>query len=69
MPFGGRQSAETPKLPAPVAQQETLTIAAQKVGKEERKRLLGRRGKAATQYSTPGFMAPVERRELKQRFG
>lgn len=71
MGFGGRKSAETPTLPAPAAQQETLTVAAQKVGKEERKRLLARRGKAGTLFTRAGGLgqATTEQAALKTSFG
>lgn len=54
--------------PAPTVSQ--ISMQAMLVGREERRRLRGRTGRAGT-ITTPGFMAPVQikKRGLKTKFG
>lgn len=69
--FGKPKSVAPPELPPPVPEVRQLSMQAMKVGEEERKRLRGRKGRRATQFTTPGFMTPaqIERRGLKTSFG
>lgn len=69
--FGTPKKVTPPELPEPTHTITEITPEAMKAGEVERKRLRGRRGRAATRLTTPGFMVPaqVERRGLKTKFG
>lgn len=56
---------------APVATTRIIEEQAQAAGEVERRRLRGRRGRASTRLTTPGFLVPaqIERRGLKTKFG
>ena len=74
MSFGKPKKVAPPgisEIPEPVPTITKITQEGRKAGETERRRLKGRRGKAATRLTTPGFLVPaqVERRWLKTKFG
>lgn len=60
-----------PELPSPVSTVSQMSAQAMLVGREERRRLRGRTGRAGTIMTAPGFMTPVQikKRGLKTKFG
>ncbi|NVM24206.1 MAG: hypothetical protein HWN68_20810 [Desulfobacterales bacterium] len=71
MSFGKPKKVAPPELPEPTPTITEITPEAMKAGEAERRRLRGRRGRAATRMTIPGFMAParIERRGLKTTLG
>lgn len=71
MTFGKPKKVAPPELPEPTPTITEITPEAMKAGEAERRRLRGRRGRAATIFAgrRPMELAPVQRAILKQRLG